>query len=127
MQLPRRSSSRAALTTDTAVKGGVFKAFELEKKAYGLNSRKSFVSGFATQHLSLATSGFPSMWKHNRLLSWFSIGTCLLLSLLFVLATINSTATKTVVPESTSTSLTRSPHVRFDNYSLILRGQRIFL
>lgn len=32
-----------------------------------------------------------------------------------------------IVPESTATRLTRSSQVQFDNYSLILRGQRIFL
>ena len=34
---------------------------------------------------------------------------------------------RTIVPESTATRLTRSSQVQFDNYSLILRGQRIFL
>ena len=33
----------------------------------------------------------------------------------------------TTVPELTATRLTRSSQVQFDNYSLILRGQRIFL
>ena len=33
----------------------------------------------------------------------------------------------TTIPESTATRLTRSSQVQFDNYSLILRGQRIFL
>ena len=135
--------SRVGLTMHTDVKG----ALELEEKGPGLTSRKSFI----------ATPGFPSMWKPNRLSSWFSICICLLLSLLFVLATTgfypsaqvfgfvqfhevvsrsfgtrrldseSLTTTKLAVPESTTNSLTSFSQVQFDNYSLILRGQRIFL
>ena len=51
------------------------------------------------------------------------------------LDSVSSTTTKlavdpmsrAIVSESTATRLTRSSQVQFDNYSLILRGQRIFL
>ena len=151
----QRPPSRVASTTNTDVKGGAFKAFNSVEKDTGFTSRKSFIP--ATPLLSLVTSGFPSMRKLNRSLSWFSIGICLFLSLFFVLATAglypssylfgyvqfrdlvsrsfgirssdseSSTVTKLTVPESTLTSLTRSNQVQFDNYSLILRDQRIFL
>lgn len=133
------------MTKSIDVKDGVFKAFDLE----GKGTRKSFISGFdSTLHFSPANSGFSSMRK------WFSIG---ILSLLFVFATTGfypsphvfgyvqlrdlvsrsfgirhlnselSTITNSAVPESTLSTLTRSSEVQFDNYSLILRGQRIFL
>ena len=130
--------------------------------------RKLFTADFTgkfdpTLNSPLVTSGFPSMRKPNGSSSCFSIAICLLLSLFFVLSTIefypslhvfglhdlvsrsfgskgldseSSTTTKLVVdpmsrmivPESTAaTKLTRSSQVQFDNYSLILRGQRIFL
>jgi hypothetical protein len=144
--------SRVALTVHTDLKGA------LEEKGPAFTSRKLFISSFGlTPHFLPATSGFPSMWKRNRLSSWFSICICLLLSLFFVLATTgfypsphvfgfvqfhevvsrsfgtrrldseSLTTTKLAVSESTMTSLTSSSQVQFDNYSLILRGQRIFL
>jgi hypothetical protein len=142
MQLSREAQNRVALmTTGSDVKDGFFKAFYSE----GKGTRKS---GFdSTLPFSQATSGFSSMRK------WFSV--CIL-SLLFVFATIgcypsshvfgyvqlrdlvsrsfgirhlNSefSTTKLAVPESKLSTLTRSSEVQFDNYSLILRGQRVFL
>ena len=110
-----------------------------------------------TLHSPLVTSGFASLRKPNRSSPCFSIAICLLLSLLFVLSTTgfypsphvfglhdlvsrtlgikgldsekSTAATKLdsmsrpFIPESTA----RSSQVQFDNYSLILKGQRIFL
>ena len=110
-----------------------------------------------TLHSPLVISGFASFQKPNRLSPCFSIAICLLLSLLFVLSTTGfypsphvfglhdlvsrtfgikglhsekSTAatnldsmSRPFIPESTA----RSSQVQFDNYSLILKGQRIFL
>ena len=105
----------------------------------------------------LVTSSFASLRKPNRSLPCFSLAICLLLSLLLVLSTTGfypsphvfglhdlvsrtfgikgldsekSTAatnldsmSRPFIPESTA----RSSQVQFDNYSLILKGQRIFL
>lgn len=120
-----------------------FKAFVLEP------SKEKDTAFPADFDPTLVTSGFPSMRKPN---TCFSIAICLLLSLLFVLSTIGlypspyvfglhdlvsrsfglkghseSTNPMSGTIESTATRWSRSSQVQFDNYSLILRGQRIFL
>jgi hypothetical protein len=133
-----------------ASNGGGFKAVVLEpskEKDTGFTSQKSLTADFGP---ILHSPGFPSMRKPNRSSSCFSVAICLLLSLLFVFSTIgfypsphlvsrsfgfikgldseSSTTTKLAVdPTIVPSTATRSSQVQFDKYSLILRGQRIFL
>jgi len=123
------------------------------KHYYNNDSWKSFITGFDS--LPLSTSGFPNMLEkpHSRRSPpWLFIGFCLFLSLFGVLAprgiytsphyiqlhdmlsrslgissldSESSTTTTSTVTVLEST--TRSDQVQFDNHSLILRGQRIFL